>query len=89
MRIVPIDLVSEDTNHSVYSIVEGDPLSAAVSFHATTRHRPRRLERPSRGDSSMRADAEAFHVTSELTAFENGEPVFSRAWEHRFPRDHV
>jgi hypothetical protein len=37
----------------------------------------------------MRADAEAFHVTTELAASESGEPVFSRRWEHSFPRDHV
>ncbi len=37
----------------------------------------------------MRADAEAFHVRSELTATEDGEVVFARTWEHRFPRDHV
>jgi len=39
--------------------------------------------------ASMRADAEAFHVTSELTATESGERVFHRRWEHRFPRDGV
>jgi uncharacterized protein len=89
IRLVPIDLVSEDTNHSVYAIVEGDPLSAEVSFRATTGI--------ARGDwsgraevaAAMRSDAEAFHVTSELTAIENDDAVFARTWEHRFPRDHV
>jgi hypothetical protein len=37
----------------------------------------------------MRSDAEAFHVTSELTAYERDEQVFARRWEHRFPRDNV
>ncbi len=89
VRFVPIDLVSEDANRSAYSIVEGDPLSAEVAFHATTGI--------ARGDwsgraevaASMRADAEAFHVTSELTAYERGEQVFHRRWEHDFPRDQV
>jgi predicted acyl esterase len=89
IRFVPIDLVSEDTNHSVYAIVDGDPLSAEVEFHA--------VSGISRGDwsgraevaASMRSDTEAFHVTSELTATENGDVVFARTWELRFPRDHV
>ena len=89
VRFVGIDLVSEDANSAAYSIVEGDPLSAEVTFTASSGI--------ARGDwsgraevaASMRADAEAFHVRSELTATENGEPVFTRTWEHRFPRDHV
>ena len=40
-------------------------------------------------EASMRADADAFHVTTELAAFESGEEVFRRRWEFRFPRDHV
>jgi hypothetical protein len=39
--------------------------------------------------SAMTADAEAFHVTTELEVTERGEPIFTRAWTHRFPRDHV
>jgi uncharacterized protein len=89
VRIVPIDLDSEDTNHTVYSIVEGDPLSARVSFHASTGMARDGWSARAAVTSSMRSDAEAFHVTSELTAYENGEPVFSRSWEHRFPRDCV
>jgi putative CocE/NonD family hydrolase len=89
VRFVPIDLVSEDANRSAYSIVEGDPLSAQVAFRATTGI--------ARGDwsgraevvASMRADAEAFHVTSELTAYERDERVFHRRWDHAFPRDQV
>jgi hypothetical protein len=37
----------------------------------------------------MRADAHAFHVTTELAAFESGREVFRHHWEHSFPRDHV
>jgi hypothetical protein len=89
VRLVPIDLVSEDTNHTVYSIVEGDPLSAEVSFRATTGIARGDWSGRAEVTASMRSDVEAFHVTSELTAYESGEQVFTRRWQHRFPRDHV
>ena len=81
VRIVPIDLDSEDTNHTVYSIVKGDPLSARVSFHASTGMARDGWSARAAVTSSMRSDAEAFHVTGGLTAYENDEPVFSRSWE--------
>jgi hypothetical protein len=89
VRLVAADLESSDTSHTVYSIREGDPLSAEVRFHATSGM--------ARGDwgaltdvtSSMTSDTEAFHVTTVLEVFENGEKIFARAWEHHFPRDGV
>jgi putative CocE/NonD family hydrolase len=89
VRLVAIDLVSEDTNHTSYAIVEDDPLSAEVSFHATTGIARKGWSGRAEATASMCADAEAFHVRSELTAYESGEQIFTRSWEHRFPRDHV
>jgi hypothetical protein len=40
-------------------------------------------------ESTMTADAEAFHVTTELDAYEADARVFARAWAFRFPRDLV
>ncbi len=89
VRLVPLDLVSEEENHTVYSIVEGDPLSAEVSFHATTGIARGAWSGRAEVTASMRSDAEAFHVETELTATESGAVVFARRWEHRFPRDCV
>jgi putative CocE/NonD family hydrolase len=89
LRLVAIDLVSEDTNHTVYSIVDGDPLSAEVSFRATTGIARGDWSGRAEVTATMRSDADAFLVTTELTAFERDERVFERRWEHRFPRDHV
>ena len=89
VRLVPLDLVSEDTNHTAYSIVEGDPLSAEVEFHATSGIARDGWRGLAEVTASMRSDGEAFHATSELRAFENGEEIFRRTWEHRFPRDNV
>jgi hypothetical protein len=89
VRLVAADLESSDTSHTVYAIREGDPLSAAVRFHATSGM--------ARGDwraladvtSSMTSSSGTFHVTTDLEVFENGEKIFARTWEHDFPRDGV
>jgi uncharacterized protein len=88
-RLVAADLLSEDTNHTTYSIVEGDPLSAEVRFEAMSGISREGWSGRGEVSSSMRSDSDAFHVTTELTAFENGEAIFQRSWQHRFPRDHV
>jgi uncharacterized protein len=88
-RLVPIDLETSDSSHTVYSIVENDPLSAAVHFRASTGM--------ARGDwrmradvtSSMTCDRDTFHVETRLQVNEGEERVFEREWRHSFPRDHV
>jgi uncharacterized protein len=89
VRFVTIDLVSEDSNTSAYSITEDDPLSAEVTFRAVSGIARGDWSGRAEVESSMRADAEAFDVSTELTAFESDSEVFRRRWEHRFPRDHV
>jgi hypothetical protein len=89
VRLVPIDLVSEDTSHTVYSLVEGDPLSASVRFRMTTGMARGDWSTRAEVASTMSADAEAFHVTSSLDAYEGATRVFARAWSWRFPRDNV
>jgi uncharacterized protein len=89
LRFIPMNLVSEDTSHTVYSIREGDPLSASVRFRATSG--------ASRGDwrtraevaSTMTSDANFFHVTTALDAYEGETRIFARTWSFRFPRDQV
>jgi hypothetical protein len=88
-RFVPIDLVSEDTSHTVYSIVEGDPLSAAVRFHATSGMARGDWRTRAEVTSTMTGDADSFHVTTVLEAYEGETRVFARTWAFRFPRDLV
>src|SRR5262249_4888395 len=89
VRLVPIYLVSSDTSHTVYSIVEGDPLSAKVEFDAASGMARGDWSTRAEVTSTMSADAEAFHVTSALDAYEGRTRVFARTWSWRFPRDHV
>ena len=88
-RFVPIDLVSEDTSHTVYSIREGDPLSAAVRFRATSGMARGDWRSRAEVEAAMTCDAEAFHVTTRLDAYEGDSRVFTRTWTFRFPRDFV
>jgi hypothetical protein len=88
-RLVLIDLLSEDSNHTVYSIVEGDPLSARVEFRASTGMARGDWRARAEVESTMSADSESFYVTTALSAFEGGARVFTRTWEFSFPRDQV
>jgi putative CocE/NonD family hydrolase len=88
-RLVAIDLDTSDSSHTVYSIVEGDPLSAAVRFRATSGMGRGDWSTRSQVTSSMTSDAANFHVEAELTVTENENEVFTRTWRFAIPRDHV
>lgn len=89
IRFVDIDLDSSDTSHCVYSIVEGDPLSAAVHFHAASGMGRGDWQTLADVTSSMTSDAQAFQVESTLDVYENGDKIFTRSWTFTFPRDGV
>ena len=74
-------------NEAVYSLVEGDPLSAAVScFQAIEYQRGDHLVRvEARG--RMTCDGNDFQLDHSLVASERGETVRERSWTTRIPRD--
>jgi hypothetical protein len=88
-RFILIDLLSEDSSHTVYSIVEGDPLTARVEFRASSGMARDDWRARAEVESTMSADSESFYVTTSLSAFEGGTRVFTRTWDFSFPRDHV
>ena len=88
-RFVAIDLLSDDSSHTVYSIVEEDPLTARVEFRAVTGMARGEWRARAEVESTMSADADLFYVTTALSAFEGGQRLFTRTWELSFPRDHV
>lgn len=77
------------TNRNIYTIEEGDPLSAQVrcewTLHVGRGQWQTRLE----SVSTMSADKEQFFVTNELHAYEGEERVFTKKWESAIPRDLV
>jgi uncharacterized protein len=88
-RFVAADLLSEDASHTVYSIVDGDPLSAAVRFRATSGMARDGWRTRSQVTAEMTSDAESFRVTTRLEVLEGEETVFERDWTFAIPRDHV
>jgi hypothetical protein len=89
LRLVDIDLQTSDTSHTVYSIRDGDPLSAEVRFRAASGMGRGDWSMRSEVTSAMTSDAEAFHVTTLLEVHERDVRIFARTWTHRFPRDGV
>jgi putative CocE/NonD family hydrolase len=88
-RLLDADLETSDASHCVYSIVEGDPLSAAVRFRASSGMGRGDWKVLSEVASSMTSDRESFHVEMQLDVTENDEKVFTREWTFVIPRDHV
>jgi hypothetical protein len=88
-RLIASGLEFESLTTNTYSIKEDDPLSAAVRCDHTIRL--------GRGDwrvrletySLMTADAENFHVTNMLDAYEGNSRVFSKSWTFKVARDLV
>jgi hypothetical protein len=78
----------EDTSVVTYAIRDDDPLSARVEVDNTSSmgRDDWRVDIVSTG--RMTCTATHFETVSELAVTENGEPVFSRTWTHRFARDH-
>jgi uncharacterized protein len=89
LRFLDIGLDSGDTSHCVYSIVEGDPLSAEVRFHAASDMGRGDWQTRAEVTSSMTCDAKTFYVEARLDVHENGEMIFTRSWDLDFPRDNV
>jgi putative CocE/NonD family hydrolase len=80
---------TDDRVADIYTIVEGDPLSATV--------RCERRHEYLRGDwhtcvetvSVMTADLTHFHITNQLDAYEGQTRVFTKNWHLAVPRDLV
>lgn len=72
-----------------YTIVEGDPLSAAVRCERETRSEsPRHSWRVS-VVAEMTCDRHGFLVSETYAAHTGDDEVFRRSRSHRIPRDHV
>jgi putative CocE/NonD family hydrolase len=86
---LPDGLVYEESGQDGFSAVEGDPLSAEARSSWEIRIGRDEWQTRIVVASSMRADAEAFHLEDELEAFAGEERVASRRWTAAIPRDHA
>jgi hypothetical protein len=89
LRLMDADLETSDASHCVYTIVDGDPLSARVEFRASSGMGRGDWSMLSEVTSSMSSDRDSFLVETRLDVTENGESIFRREWNLTFPRDNV
>ncbi|MEZ4524081.1 MAG: hypothetical protein R3A46_20985 [Thermomicrobiales bacterium] len=83
------DLEIRTTSHIDWSIRDGDPLSASNTVENSWQAR--------RGDwdvrvvtrSTLTADAEHFHLTTNIDAFEGDTRVRTKTRSASIPRDHI
>jgi hypothetical protein len=69
-----------------HRIVEHDPLTAQSEFRQRTQLRRGGWSIRVESVTALACDAERFHFTGRLDAYENDVPVFSRTWDEFIPR---
>ncbi|MFP7171728.1 CocE/NonD family hydrolase [Terribacillus sp. 7520-G] len=88
-KLADNDLEYGSTNRNVYTIKEGDPLSASVQCDWTMD--------VGRGDwqthmdlsCHMWCDETHFYLKHKLRAFENEKEIFAKEWNEQVPRDFI
>ena len=79
----------DGSQKDTFTIVEGDPLSAAVECRRTMSMSRDGWSARVETRSTMTADREAFRIVNLVEAYENGERVYSRERSFAVPRGHV
>ena len=84
---IGITVTSE--GNAIYTITEGDPLSAAIRCDEAISIARDGWSTRIETTSVLTADAESFLVTDAVDAYEGDRHVFSRRSTASIPRDHV
>ncbi len=87
-KLLPGGLRYEDADPVRLAVRDEDPLSAVVEADRTVRMTREDWDVRIEVRSRMTADAEDFHATSTVEAYEAGELVFTTTHDCRVPRDH-
>ena len=77
------------TNRNIYTIAEGDPLSAKVQCDWTLTVGRGEWQTSLESVSIMTADEKQFYLTNHLIAYEGETEVFNKTWKTEVPRDFV
>jgi putative CocE/NonD family hydrolase len=85
--VFPDGLELREQMTDTYRIIDGDPQSAQIDCWRFTSLSRDGWEVAVEATATMSSDARMFHVTSAITASENGEKVFHREWVSSAPRD--
>ena len=86
-RLEEIDLECAEGGDAEFRVVEGDPLSARARWRWWSRRRRDDWDVSVRAEMDVSASRDAFHIASDLEAFEGDRRVFARRWTHDVPRD--
>jgi hypothetical protein len=86
-RIVANGIEQDSFISNVYTIREGDPLSAHVECRRVTSIGRGAWQVRVETVSTMTADADSFYVTNILEAFEGNGRVFAKTWDMKIARD--
>jgi hypothetical protein len=87
IRYTNNELEVEDITTDTYTIYEGDPLSATVRCARMLEYQRGEWQVRIETISTMTADADNFHVTNLLEAYEGPAQVFCKTWSFSVPRD--
>jgi hypothetical protein len=79
----------DNTSANIFAIQEDDPLSAAVRCRHALEFKRDNWHVRIETDSTMTADAERFHVTNLLDAYEGHTRVFTKTWTFSVAREMV
>jgi putative CocE/NonD family hydrolase len=79
----------QPVERDVFTITEGDPLSATVRCERTVEIARNGWQTRVEASSKMSSDNKSFTVTNLLEGFEGNVRVFSKAWSIAIPRDFV
>lgn len=74
------------TNRNVYTIKEGDPLSAKVECDWTVQVKDSDIDTNVVTKSVMSCDADNYYLYNEMTGYSNNEQCFYKTWNKTVPR---
>jgi hypothetical protein len=77
------------SNDDLYTIIEDAPLSARIRCNRISGLRRDDWHVRIETSSTLSADAEQFHATNVLDAFEGNTRVFTKTWNIQIPRQLV
>ena len=89
MRRLPNGIEYDTIGKTTYTIVEGEPLSALVRSEQTIQIGRGAWQTRVETMSTMSADAENFHITNMLDAYEGNTRVFAKTWSCSIVRDGI
>jgi len=88
-KFVDDGLEYEATATDTFTIIDGDPLSAAVRCDRTMMIGRGEWQTRIELTSRMSADAEVFYITNLLEAYEGNTTIFAKTWNLKIARDGV